>query len=181
MGNPSFVMFLKGVNTMKIGLKIKNSHLMVYEVDGKFRRYLEKYDNKVSQKDNRKFYGIIIKKDKYEYCIPFTSIVKRRNSKLTINIKNKDKTIAQLLLNNMIPVLEENIKLVDIENEKYADYIKSEIIYLNNKKVINEIISKVSNVFEVIYNKQNIDYDFFKSLRCNFSKLEKIYMKYNKN
>ena len=76
------------------------------------------------------FYGIIIKKDEYEYCIPFTSKVKKRNSKLTINIKNKNKIIAQLLLNNMIPVTEKCTRLVEIEKEKYVDYLKSEIIYL---------------------------------------------------
>ena len=103
---------------MEIELKIKNGHLMVYEVDSKYRKYLEKYDNRVSQKDSRKFYGILIKKDKFEYCIPFTSKVKHRNSKLTINIRNKKKIIAQLLLNNMIPINENNIKLVDVEKER---------------------------------------------------------------
>lgn len=79
---------------MKIELEIKNGHLKVYEVDSNYRKYLERFESKVSQKDNRKFYGILIKKDKYEYCIPFTSKVKNRNSKLTINIKNKNKVIA---------------------------------------------------------------------------------------
>lgn len=163
---------------MEFELKIKNGHLMVYEVDVNYRKYLEQFEAKVSQKDSRKFYGIIIKKDEHEYCIPFTSKVKHRNSKLTINIKNKGSVIAQLLLNNMIPVIEEQIKLVEIEKEKYSDYLKSEIIYLTNKKVINEIITKVSNVFTVLENKKHIDYNFFKSICCDFNKLEKIYKKY---
>ena len=165
---------------MEIELKIKNGHLMVYEVYSEYRKYLEQFENKVSQKDNRKFYGVIIKKDKYEYCIPLTSKVKNRNPKLTINIKNKNKVIAQLLLNNMIPVKEEYIKLVDIENEKYSDYLKSEIIYLSNKRVIDEIISKVVNIFNVMEDKENYDHMFFENLCCDFDKLEKIYMKYDK-
>ena len=165
---------------MEIELKIKNGHLMVYEVNSEYRKYLEKFENKVSQKEGRKFYGIIIKKDKYEYCIPFTSKVKQRSSKLTINIKNKNKVIAQLLLNNMIPVTEEQTKLVEIEKEKYADYLKSEIIYLTNKNVINEIITKVSNMFNVIEDKRHIDYEFFKSICCDFEKLEKVYKDYKK-
>ena len=163
---------------MEIELKIKNGHLMIYEVNCEYRKYLELFETKVSQKDNRKFYGILIKKEKHEYCIPFTSKVKKRNSKLTINIKNKNKIIAQLLLNNMIPVTEEQIKLVDIEKEKYSDYLKSEIVYLTNKKVIEEIITKVSNVFNVIENKKHIDHIFFKSICCNFTKLESVYKKY---
>ena len=164
---------------MEIELKVKNGHLMVYEVNYEYRKYLEQFEKKVSQKDNRKFYGILIKKDKYEYCIPFTSKVKHRNSKLTINIKNKNKIIAQLLLNNMIPIKENQIKLVDIENEKYSDYLKSEIIYLSNRKVINEIVNKTSNIFCVLSNNKSIDYEFFKELCCDFNKLEEVYLKYN--
>lgn len=165
---------------MEIKLKIKNGHLMVYEVNSEYRKYLEQYETRVSQKEGIKFYGIIIKKDEHEYCIPFTSKVKQRNSKLTINIKNKNKVIAQLLLNNMIPVTEEQTKLVEIEKERYSDYLKSEIIYLTNKKVINEIITKASNIFTVLENKKHIDYIFFKSICCDFKILESIYKKYKK-
>ncbi|MBO4815674.1 MAG: type III toxin-antitoxin system ToxN/AbiQ family toxin [Clostridia bacterium] len=165
---------------MELEIKVKNGHLLVYEVDAKYRNYLEQFENKVSQKDNRKFYGILIKKDKYEYCIPFTSKVKHRNSKLTINIKNRNLIIAQLLLNNMIPVTEENIVLIDIEKEKYVDYLKSEIIYLNNEKVVKEIINKVQKMFEVLENKKHKDYAFYKYICCDFNKLEEIYKNYNK-
>lgn len=164
---------------MGIELRIKNGRLMVYEVDYEYRKYLEQFEPKVSQKNNRKFYGILIRKETHEYCIPFTSKVKKRNSKLTINIKNKNKTIVQLLLNNMIPVTEKQIKLVDIEKEKYSDYLKSEIVYLTNKKVIEEIITKVSGIFNVIENKKHIDHIFFKSICCNFNKLESVYKNYN--
>lgn len=163
---------------MELEIKVKNGHLLVYEVDSKYRNYLEKFERKVSQKDNRKFYGILIKKDKYEYCIPFTSKVKHRNSKLTINIKNKNKVIAQLLLNNMIPVTDKNIVLVDINKEKYKDYLKSEIIYLNNEKIKKEIIKKVQNMFIVIENSKDKDYNFYKSICCNFEKLECEYKNY---
>lgn len=166
---------------MEIEVKIKNKQLKIYEVDYKYRKYLEKFEPKVSQKDNRKFYGILIKKDQYEYCIPFTSKVKHRNPKLTINIKNKGKIIAQLLLNNMIPIIEDEIKLVDVDKEKYVDYLKSEIIYLSNKNVINEIIRKSKNIFEILENKESYDYNFFKKLCCNFKKLENVYLEYKEN
>ena len=51
---------------MEIELKIKNGHLLIYEVDSLYRKYLEQFESKVSQKEGRKFYGIIIKKDEYE-------------------------------------------------------------------------------------------------------------------
>lgn len=159
-------------------IQIKNNHLKVYEVDSNYRKYLENLDNRISQKDNRKFYGILIKKDEHEYCIPFTSRVKHRNSKLTINIRNKGKIIARLLLNNMIPIIDKNVRLVEVNKEKYADYLKSEIIYLSNKIIVNEIINKTENMFNVLENKKHIDYNFFKSICCDFSLLETNYKNY---
>ena len=35
---------------MEIELKIKNRHLMVYEVDPTYRKYLEHFETRVSQK-----------------------------------------------------------------------------------------------------------------------------------
>ncbi len=74
----------------------------------------------------------------------------------------------------MIPVTEKCTRLVEIEKEKYVDYLKSEI----NKTVTKEIITKVSNMFKVLENNENIDYTFFKEICCNFKKLEKIYKNY---
>ena len=78
----------------------------------------------------------------------------------------------------MIPVVEEQIKLVEIQKEKYADYLKSEIVYLTNKRVVEEIITKVLNIFDVLQNKKHIDYNFFKSICCDFTKLESVYKNY---
>ena len=36
---------------MEIELKIKNGHLLIYEVDSSYRNYLEQFENKVSQKE----------------------------------------------------------------------------------------------------------------------------------
>ena len=42
---------------MEFELKIKNGHLLIYEVDSSYRKYLEEFENRVSQKEGRKFYG----------------------------------------------------------------------------------------------------------------------------
>ena len=70
-------------------MRIKEGKFSVYEIDPMYLEYLSKYDKNVRKKSNRKYYGILITKEKTDYCIPFTSKVKKRNPKLTINIKNK--------------------------------------------------------------------------------------------
>ena len=98
--------------------------------------------------------------------------IKKRNPKLTVNIKDKDKTIAQLTINNMIPVNEKFIKIVDIDSDKDKDYLNKEIRFLRNKKNLNNLLSKTENVFYVIKDNNHPDYNFFKKICANFSLLE---------
>ena len=41
-------------------MEIKNGKLKMYDISEKYKTYLRKFDNKVSEKDSRKFYGILI-------------------------------------------------------------------------------------------------------------------------
>ena len=161
-------------------IKIKDNKLKMYDISNEYKKYLSKFDAKVSLKDNRKFYGILINKNGIDYYIPLTSkIHKKTNSKLTINIKNENKTIAKLLLNNMIPVNIKDAHVANINNLKYKTYYMSEIRYLRSKNIQKEIIKKVNNIFEVLENMKHSDYLFFKELCCNFKLLEQKCIEYN--
>lgn len=161
-------------------IKIKDEKLKMYDISNEYKKYLLQFDGKVSLKENRKFYGILIKKENKDYYIPFTSkIDKKTNPKLTVNIKNKNKIIAKLLLNNMIPVNIEDAYIVDIMNSKYKTYYMNEIRYLRSKKVENEIVSKVTHIFQTLEDKQHYDYLFFKRLCCNFALLEEKCKEYH--
>lgn len=163
-------------------MRIKNGKLLMYDISEDYKNYLRKFDNRVSMKENRKFYGILITKDNMDYYIPFTSkIEKRTSSKLTVNVKDtNNRIISKLLLNNMIPVNEKDAILVDIEKSKYKDYFNREIRYLRKEKVIEEILRKVDNMFKVLENHKNIDYEFFRKLCCDFKMLEEKCVEYHK-
>lgn len=125
-------------------MRIKEGKFSVYEIDPMYLKYLSKYDKNVRKKSNRKYYGILITKEKTDYCIPFTSKVKKRNPKLTINIKN--------------------------DKSKY--YLYRELYFLRKYDVIQEILNKAEKVLNVLNDKNNIDFDFFKVVCCNFKLLE---------
>lgn len=162
-------------------MEIKNGKLVMYDISENYKQYLKEYDNKVSEKESRKFYGILITKGKVDYYIPFTSKVKKKtNSKLTVNVKDNNRVIAKLLLNNMIPVNEKNSHIVDINNSKYKDYFNKEIAYLRKENVVKEILKKTENIFNVLENPKNSDYNFFKKLCCDFKLLEEKCLEYNK-
>ena len=153
-------------------MRIKEGKFSVYEIDPMYLEYLSKYDKNVRKKSNRKYYGILITKEKTDYCIPFTSKVKKRNPKLTINIKNKKEVIAQLTINNMIPVIDDVVHKVNIKNDKSKYYLYRELYFLRKYDVIQEILNKAEKVLNVLNDKNNIDFDFFIVVCCNFKLLE---------
>lgn len=164
----------------KVLIQIKNGKLKMYDISSQYLKFLSKFDQKVSLKDTRKFYGILIIKGYIHYYIPFTSkIHKKTNSKLTINIKKQGKIIAKLLLNNMIPVNLEDAYIADISNSKYNTYYMNEIRYLRSKNIQKEIIRKVENIFKVLENIEHYDYLFFKNIYCNFPLLEQKCKEYH--
>ncbi len=161
-------------------MKIKNGQLMVYQVDKNYLNYLASIDRNVRKKYQRKYYGIIITNNNIDYCVPFTSQIKKRSSKLTVDIKDGKKVIAQLTLNNMIPVKTSVVKLVDISNEKDKDYLNKELRYLRHNQIKTSIISKAENIFKVLENKEHVDYNFFRILCGDFTMLEEECDKWNK-
>lgn len=162
-------------------IKIKDNKLKMYDISNEYKKYLSKFNSKVSLKENRKFYGILINKERIDYYIPFTSkIHKKTNPKLTINIKNKNKIIAKLLLNNMIPVNIKDVQIANVNNSKYKTYYMVEIRYLRSKNIQKEIIKKVDNIFKVLENEKHSDYLFFKEICCDFKLLEQKCREYNK-
>lgn len=127
-------------------MKIKNDELMVYKVNKDYLDYLSKIDKNVRQKDERKYYGIIVANNNKDYCIPFTCKIKKKNRKFTIDIKDENIVIAQLTLNNMIPVKESVVELIDLKKDKDKEYLKQEIRYLRKEEVKKNIIEKAQNM-----------------------------------
>lgn len=105
-------------------LTLFNNEIKIYDINYEYRKYLYQFDRKVSLKHNRRFSGIVIVMDDIHYFIPLTSHPlrkngKRRNPRTTIEIYNESKElIAALLINNMIPVPNNEYHLVNIFNRK---------------------------------------------------------------
>ncbi len=153
-------------------MKIKDGKIKIYEVDKDYLSYLCQFDNNVRLKSERRYIGIIVSNQGIDYCIPLTCKIKRRNPKLTIDIKDKGKIIAQLTINNMIPVTDSVIHATDISKDKFKDYLNSEVIFLRNKMVLQSILHKTENIMSVLLDSSDKDFDFFKKLCTNYILLE---------
>lgn len=73
----------------------------------------------------------------------------------------------------MIPVKENNTKLVDIKNHSQSSYFENELRYLRRNNVREELIRKINNIFDVLNDINHKDYKFFKNICCDFKMLEK--------
>ncbi len=162
-------------------MKIKNQRIGIYKVDADYIKHLRSVDQRVSVKSERPFIGILISNQNQYFCIPLTSKVipasgKRRSSKLTTIIKNgKGKEIGAVLYNDMIPVFPEVIQKIKYKNNFECDRLKDELIFLNKKCTLSEIIRKAGKVLNT-YDKS----PFWKKICVNIGELEKVAREYQK-
>ena len=59
-------------------VEIKDEQLRMYDITEKYKNYLRKFDKRVSQKESRRFYGIIVTTNNMDYYIPFTSKINKK-------------------------------------------------------------------------------------------------------
>lgn len=166
-----------------VDVTLMNNEVKIYDVNYDYRRYLYQFDERVNLKNNRRFMGVLLRVNNFHYLIPLTSHPLRnngqhRNKRTTVEIYNEsNELIAALLINNMIPVNEEDYHLVDIANDKDKDYLNSEYIYLRKNSTKAEIIRKVENTFANVIVRQD---NFMKSFCCDFELLEQKCIEYKK-
>lgn len=167
---------------------MKNEKLKWYIVDNKYVNYLRKYDNKVERIDYNKrikpYIGIVLNIKEYNYYIPISS-VKEKHYKIAedmdfIKLIQNNKILGVLNINNMIPILNENIKeLVYNDLEKYIQFNcekekKQYIALLSLElKLINNKMNKIrKSAYKIYYEKiKNPDSRISKRC-CNFKLLE---------
>lgn len=103
-------------------------HLKLYEINSDYITYLSAYaphlflNKQFHQKNERKFIGIILEVNNFQYFAPLSSFKEKHNNmKETIDfIKLKD--YAVINLNNMFPVPDNQYTYVDISNVKDSHY-----------------------------------------------------------
>lgn len=161
----------------------------IVKVDSKYCDYLRQYDNKVSYnagtKDLRPFIGVLFMIDKCEYFTPLSS-PKPKHSKLknTLDlIKIENGTYGVVNFNNMIPVMDKNYVIFDLnkKTENRAENFRLELLrnqlrwLTANKKEVNTKSKLLYNLYKSNKLPKNV-----KDRCCNFPLLEEKCIEYNK-
>ena len=166
-----------------------------YIADKEYINYLRKFDNKVENidyKNNLKPYiGIIININEFNYYVPISS-PKEKHYKMKddmdfIRIKQNKRILGVLNLNNMVPILDKYVKMLDYKDiEKFrtfkTDREKKLYIGLLNKelKIINlKHIAIRDNAIKLYKEKLNKPNSKLAKRCCDFEVLEEKAKLYN--
>lgn len=148
-------------------------------VDKEYLKYLKKIDYRVNVKQNRPFAGIITMVDEQKYIIPLTSQTtekrreegkNKRSALITTFVTESSSTeIANLLYNNMIPIIDGVYHKIEIDS-KVDTYLSNEIRFI--RKEWDTIKEKANTVYTERYKQQSANYHFLNRACCDYKKLE---------
>lgn len=140
-----------------------------YVVDNEYVNYLKKFDDKVENINYserlKPYVGILIKINEINYYVPISS-VKEKHYKMNedmdfIKIMENNRILGVLNLNNMIPIDNENVRILkykeineyrkfknDKEKHQYISFLSFELGLINDK------IEKIKSNAEELYNEK---------------------------
>lgn len=163
-------------------------NLKIVRVDSNYWDYLREYDNKVAynknEKELRPFIGILFEIDKFQYFAPLSSPKpKHKKMKNTIDfLKIDNGNLGAVNFNNMIPIMQDNYTLVDLNKEtltvpelKYQNLLKEQLSWLNEH--YQQVKNKSFKLYQM-YNTEKI-LENIKARCCNFKLLEEKCLEYN--
>jgi protein AbiQ len=157
------------------------SEIKICKVDGNYLNYLRQFDIKVSldYTGTRKFVGILFEINNQKYYAPMSSPKPKHVNinKNSLDIYKIDGgNLGVINLNNMVPVPDEAVIIVDIENEldiKYQTLLKNQI------RVIKQDSERIKRKARILYNhvKQNINPSLSQRC-CQYTLLESKVLAY---
>ena len=157
-----------------------------YHVKDTYIQYLRKYDTKVAEnkQESRPYVGVVIEINGIKYYAPFTSPKsKHLNMKNTKDFRKINNGIyGAINFNNMIPVPDRALLLIDINNEPNEKYRR---LLQNQYKAIESDEAAIIRTAEklrrlILESEESLSaYDKkIKSRCCDLETLEKIYKMY---
>lgn len=160
------------------------SSIRLVNVSSNYIRYLYKYDNKVmyNKGQKRPYIGILFDVKGHKYYAPLThpkeKFTKMKNDVDFMRIRAGK--YGAINFNNMIPVVDSEVKIVDVHavsDLKYKLILIQQIIFFDEYET--EIINKATKLYKA-YNKGTLR-DSVKNRCCNFKLLESVSKKYDPN
>lgn len=159
--------------------------MKLYCVSDPYIDYLKTLDHKVpdNYRGKRPYIGILIVVDEVKYLAPLTSPKPKHlrmsdNDVTLFKLKdsgNGDNPLGIINLNNMIPIVDSEITLLDVDAQpvEYKSLLQKQISFIRkNKEEIQARVEKLRNLVIKGYNKHAVN------ISCDFKLLEEKYTQY---
>jgi len=164
------------------------NQLQFYHVDTAYIEYLDKFQKHIWENEEkgrvRPYVGLIMEIDGFKYFAPMTS-PKPKHASIDedIDLKKifyKGQLTGVINLNNLIPVDDKNIEIVDMEqlqtvDPKYCDLLNNQILVIRKRH--EEIIQDANLIYKIKTRNYN-GYVGLKKRCYDFKKLEEKCMEY---
>ena len=159
-----------------------------YNIKEDYINFLKQYDKKVADNKNgkRPYVGIVVEVNGMKYYTPFTSPkAKHKNMKNSKDFRKINQGVyGAINFNNMIPVIDEAVDLIDIDNIEDSQYkrllqnqykcIKSE------RKSIEDTANRLHDLIFTDNDKLSINDRRIKERCCDLPLLENVIHKYGR-
>ena len=151
--------------------------LNFYDVDISYANFLRKFDTRVPQikyNTNNKFVcGVVLKIDKYDYFVPISSDITRKQTSMLIEDTN-GRALASIKFCFMFPVPPNLVTIKNLANIRktdpaYAYLLKKELKFCQRNE--NKILQKALNIYKIGCNKKHI----LNNSCCDFLLLQQKY------
>lgn len=157
-----------------------------YNVTNDYINFLKKYDSKVpdNKQEQRPYVGIVLEVNGMKYYAPFASPKpKHKHMKNSKDFRKINRGIyGAINFNNMIPIIEEALILIDIDaltDEKYKRLLQNQYQYIRADK--EQILKTAHNLHTLVFTKDsslNSNDLHIKQRCCNFPILESVVNQY---
>ncbi len=151
---------------------MKKNKLIIYEIKEEYTEFLRKYENKIGEKEKRPYVGVVLEVNNKKYYAPMSSPkekYKNINDRKRVDIyKIANGKYGVINLNNMMPIVDDAIIKIDVENHKDGELFKNQIKDINSNK--KKIIKKAERLHKII--KSNAPAEGLRKRCCNFELLE---------
>lgn len=158
-----------------------------YNIADEYINFLRTFDSKVSEnkQESRPYIGVVIEIEKMKYYAPFTSPKakhrKMKNGKDFRKIQGGE--YGAINFNNMIPVPDCALKMIDIDNEsdqKYRRLLQNQ--YRAIRADSEEIIKTAARLRKLVMTGDENLTTFDKRIKercCNLKIIEQVYTQFN--
>ena len=175
---------------------MNNNELKWYIIRKDYVDYLKKFDEKVQNIEYyntaKPYIGVVFSINDFKYYVPISSKKQKYNKMKEnmdfIKIIDNKQILSVINLNNMIPVIKEELKLLkyeeianyfcfddEISKQKYIRLLKKEINIINQRK--DEIIKRAKKLYKL---KNKFPNSSLGIRCCDFKLLEQKCLEYKK-